>query len=382
MRILILLALISGCSFKQPEKDVAGESQNARPAKSPYFAVISTAEGVHWERDILQSNGVYRSTEPITLPAVVPDSLQIAVTLPKFDSPIVQIESSFTHIDQRKVGLTSLRLGERLVADSFSESNLTISGFRAVFNDSIPDTGSLIINLISEEGTVYAVKLVARTPPLDIEVALMTDKTAGEERIQNGNDDYELVFAFKLTNSNSYPIELSIPKIYKGALQTDWRHIHHINDECFFHWYDVTTNLIYSEDFTVLRLNTETSSDLFNPNENIIQVLNSNEAVSLGVFTRTPKASELIRNAGEPLFYETTEPVVVGCNRDSGKPVQVIIQGSNHQVRYPVFFTPSSEPNLISTRYADTSFRIDSASRQRMPLMEKLKIYKGWPTLE
>ena len=382
MRILILLSLISGCSFKQPEKDVAGELQNARPAKSPYFAVLSTTEGIQWERDFLKHNSEYRSTEPVTLPDVVPDSLQIAVTLPKFDSPIIQIESSFTHVDQRKVGLISETLDERAIGDSLNEINLKISGLRAVFNDKIPENGVLTIGLISETGIIYTAKIIVRTPPLSIEVSKIDNSEAPVARIQNGIDDYELVFSFKASNPNTYPVEFSIPKDHKGKLHTVWRHIHHINDECFFHWYDVSTEFTYSEEFTVLRLNSELHSDLFNPKENIIQILSSNEEINLGVFTKTPKASELLRNAGEPLYYETFEPVVVGCNRDSGKPVQVIIQGSNHQVRYPVFFTPSSEPKSISTRYADTSFRFDPISRQRMPLMDTLKIFKGWPTLE
>ncbi|MCM0604485.1 MAG: hypothetical protein KA715_00170 [Xanthomonadaceae bacterium] len=382
MRILILLALISGCSFKQPETVVAGESLNARPAKSPYFATISTAEGIQWERNLLLSNGEYRSLEPVTLPATVPESLQIVIRLQKFDSPIVQIDSSFTHIDQRKVGLISQNLGERTISDSFSEMTLQISGLRAVFNDNTPDTGSLIINLISEAGTIYKIILVVRTPPLNIEVSKQEDITAGTLRVQNGMDDYELVYSFKVSNPNTHSVEFSIPKDFKGKLHTVWRHIHHINDECFFHWYDVSTELTYSEEFTVLRLNSEIQSDLFNPNENIIQVLSSNEEIKLGIFTKTPKAAELLKNAGEPLYYEIFEPVVVGCNRDTGKPVQVIIQGSNHQVRYPVYFTPGSEPKYFGTRYADTSFRADPILRQRLPLMENLKIFKGWPTLE
>jgi hypothetical protein len=265
--VLVSVGLLiqSGCAFR-PDSDAEGLTGNSAALRMGWWVDEHTKSAALLRPlHLVQSERLLRSDSPVTLPAHVPDLLDIELSVPK---ALAEVNPGTVVLQWVKQGSVSVLHPVKVQAVPGSAEVTTVSIALSGVHDLLPNdaeaSGELrfIVQKGSGEVAITAVQEL-RTAPVTLEITQGAPDSGDFEGLDEPRARafvmsavrYDLLQVVRVRNLSAYPIELEVPMSAPVSVKSRGeRYITKPAGPCGFDGWVEFTNAVISEDVKVVAL--------------------------------------------------------------------------------------------------------------------------------
>jgi len=272
----------------------------------------------------------YKTDTPFTLPAKVPQEIQLTFEILK--------PNHFDFIEYSKVSFNSSEKTMMLISKIESQEDIInginlrvkVTNLNAAFLENKSLQGDLKIELYSRSQKVANIIVSLRTPPSLIEMKeyhLSELKEQGFESLESyfspiiNNQQLNVIRLFKIKNNHEIDIDVTVSKNIKARLYQKSRSLTYAQQKCAYSYYDTPFDEDYSSKVAIFPLdekfileshhfikNTESFSDS-------IRRLSPQQEIVYGVFALGVKANDWMKLG--PYKSETQQVSInISCKKE------------------------------------------------------------------